>query len=574
MKKELLKRLVVYLRPYKKQMIKALFFSSVNVIFSLMNPILIGKAIDTMIGIQQVDFNHLISILLTLFFTTLIMVVSDYQLQNSANQLAYCVVHDIRTELFQKVQYLPIAYLDPVSHGDMMSRILLDVDVVSEGLLQGTKNIFSGILTIVLTLIFMITLNFKIAMIVFFMTPLSLFVASLIAKLSYRFLRDQMHLRGQMVAYIEEYIGQIKLVKSYGYEKRSQDTFEKMNHDFKDAAIKAQAISAITGPSTRVVNGMVYSAVGVYGAICVIQGKVSVGILSSFLSYAKHYSSPFNEISAVVSELQSALVALERIFKVLDQPIEIDQGKTKIERLKGKIDFEDISFSYGKTPFIQRLNLSIQPGQKIAIVGPTGCGKTTLIHLLMRFYLPKSGCIKIDQIAIQDYPLNQLRQSFGMVLQDTWIFNGTIKENILYGNLDVTDEQLEQVLEKVYLKSFIERLPQGYDTYIEDPNQLSMGQKQLISIARVMLKNPPMLILDEATSSIDTLTQVRVQDAFNQIMKGRTSIIVAHRLSTIQNADKIIVMKNGQIIEIGNHQELLKQQGFYYTLYESQFIKK
>ena len=573
MKKTILKRLLPYLYPYKKHIFIVLSLSLINVILSLINPILIGKAIDTMVCINQVDFTRLFYLLVLLFFITVGMILSDYFCIKNANQLAYHVIHDLRVELFQKVQYLPITYLDSITHGQMMSRILFDVDVVSEGLLQGMKNIFSGLLTIVLTLIFMITLNFKIAMIVFFMTPLSLLVASLIAKFSYRFLRTQMRLRGDMVGYIEEYIGQIKLVKSYGYEKRSQDTFAKMNQEYQDMAVKAQTLSAITGPSTRVVNGLVYSAVGVYGAICVIQGKVSVGVLSSFLSYTHHYTKPFNEISAVISELQSAIVALERIFNVLDESNELDQGKKQLETINGKIDFEKIYFSYGEQPFIQNLNLSIQPGQKIAIVGPTGCGKTTLINLLMRFYLPQSGTIKIDQIPIQTIPLNQLRQSFGMVLQNTWIFNGTIKENIIYGNKQVSVDQLNQVIEKVHLKSFIERLPKGYDTSIEDANQLSMGQKQLISIARVMLKNPPMLILDEATSSIDTLTQVQVQNAFEQIMQGRTSLIVAHRLSTIKNADQIIVMKEGKIVEMGNHSTLLKQNGFYASLYESQFEK-
>ena len=567
MKKTILKRLLPYLYPYKKHIFIVLSLSLINVILSLINPILIGKAIDTMVCINQVDFTRLFYLLVLLFFITVGMILSDYFCIKNANQLAYHVIHDLRVELFQKVQYLPITYLDSITHGQMMSRILFDVDVVSEGLLQGMKNIFSGLLTIVLTLIFMITLNFKIAMIVFFMTPLSLLVASLIAKFSYRFLRTQMRLRGDMVGYIEEYIGQIKLVKSYGYEKRSQDTFTKMNQEYQNVAVKAQTLSAITGPSTRVVNGLVYSAVGVYGAICVIQGKVSVGVLSNFLSYANHYTKPFNEISAVISELQSAIVALERIFNVLDESNELDQGKKQLETINGKIDFEKINFSYGEQPFIQNLNLSIQPGQKIAIVGPTGCGKTTLINLLMRFYLPQSGTIKIDQIPIQKIPLNQLRQSFGMVLQDTWIFNGTIKENIIYGNKQVSEDQLNQVIEKVHLKSFIERLPKGYDTSIEDANQLSMGQKQLISIARVRLKNPPMLILDEATSSIDTLTQVQVQNAFEQIMQGRTSLIVAHRLSTIKNADQIIVMKEGKIVEMGNHSTLLKQNGFYASLY-------
>lgn len=573
MKKVILKRLLPYLYPYKKHIFIVLSLSLINVILSLINPILIGKAIDTMVCINQVDFTRLCYLLVLLFFITVGIILSDYFCIKNANQLAYHVIHDLRVELFQKVQYLPITYLDSITHGQMMSRILFDVDVVSEGLLQGTKNIFSGLLTIILTLVFMITLNFKIAMIVFFMTPLSLLVASLIAKFSYRSLRTQMRLRGDMVGYIEEYIGQIKLVKSYGYEKRSQDTFAKMNQEYQNVAVKAQTLSAITGPSTRVVNGLVYSAVGVYGAICVIQGKVSVGVLSNFLSYANHYTKPFNEISAVISELQSAIVALERIFNVLDESNELDQGKKQLETINGKIDFEKINFSYGEQPFIQNLNLSIQPGQKIAIVGPTGCGKTTLINLLMRFYLPQSGIIKIDQIPIQTIPLNQLRQSFGMVLQDTWIFNGTIKENIIYGNKQVSEDQLNQVIEKVHLKSFIEGLPKGYDTSIEDANQLSMGQKQLISIARVMLKNPPMLILDEATSSIDTLTQVQVQNAFEQIMQGRTSLIVAHRLSTIKNADQIIVMKEGKIVEMGNHSTLLKQNGFYASLYESQFEK-
>lgn len=573
MKKVILKRLLPYLYPYKKHIFIVLSLSLINVILSLINPILIGKAIDTMVCINQVDFTRLCYLLVLLFFITVGIILSDYFCIKNANQLAYHVIHDLRVELFQKVQYLPITYLDSITHGQMMSRILFDVDVVSEGLLQGMKNIFSGLLTIILTLVFMIILNFKIAMIVFFMTPLSLLVASLIAKFSYQSLRTQMRLRGDMVGYIEEYIGQIKLVKSYGYEKRSQDTFTKMNQEYQNVAVKAQTLSAITGPSTRVVNGLVYSAVGVYGAICVIQGKVSVGVLSNFLSYANHYTKPFNEISAVISELQSAIVALERIFNVLDESNELDQGKKQLETINGKIDFEKINFSYGEQPFIQNLNLSIQPGQKIAIVGPTGCGKTTLINLLMRFYLPQSGTIKIDQIPIQTIPLNQLRQSFGMVLQDTWIFNGTIKENIIYGNKQVSEDQLNQVIEKVHLKSFIERLPKGYDTSIEDANQLSMGQKQLISIARVMLKNPPMLILDEATSSIDTLTQVQVQNAFEQIMQGRTSLIVAHRLSTIKNADQIIVMKEGKIVEMGNHSTLLKQNGFYASLYESQFEK-
>lgn len=573
MKKVILKRLLPYLYPYKKHIFIVLSLSLINVILSLINPILIGKAIDTMVCINQVDFTRLCYLLVLLFFITVGIILSDYFCIKNANQLAYHVIHDLRVELFQKVQYLPITYLDSITHGQMMSRILFDVDVVSEGLLQGMKNIFSGLLTIILTLVFMIILNFKIAMIVFFMTPLSLLVSSLIAKFSYRSLRTQMRLRGDMVGYIEEYIGQIKLVKSYGYEKRSQDTFAKMNQEYQDVAVKAQTLSAITGPSTRVVNGLVYSAVGVYGAICVIQGKVSVGVLSNFLSYANHYTKPFNEISAVISELQSAIVALERIFNVLDESNELDQGKKQLETINGKIDFEKINFSYGEQPFIQNLNLSIQPGQKIAIVGPTGCGKTTLINLLMRFYLPQSGIIKIDQIPIQTIPLNQLRQSFGMVLQDTWIFNGTIKENIIYGNKQVSEDQLNQVIEKVHLKSFIERLPKGYDTSIEDANQLSMGQKQLISIARVMLKKPPMLILDEATSSIDTLTQVQVQNAFEQIMQGRTSLIVAHRLSTIKNADQIIVMKEGKIVEMGNHSTLLKQNGFYASLYESQFEK-
>lgn len=572
-----LKRLLKYVKPYRKYFVGALIGAIGSVFFTLLTPIIIGQAVDLLIGKGLVDFTGLLIILRNLAIVVVMSAVLTYFMQLCTNQLSYRTVKDLREELFSKLEEMPLKYIDTTSHGEIISRIIVDIDLISDGLLQGFSNMFTGIMTIVGTLIFMMSINFNIAMIVFFMTPISLVVASLIAKFSYKFLRGQLAVRGEMGGFVEEYIGQLKLVKAFSYESVSQQEFEEINGRLQKIGVKAQVLSAITGPSTRFVNGLVYAAVGIYGALSVVYGHVSIGQLSSFLSYANQYTKPFNDISSVITELQSAVAAAQRIFGILDQPSQSADHipAVTLEHCEGKVDIDHVDFSYQPSrPLITDLNIHVQPGQRIAIVGPTGCGKTTIINLLMRFYDINNGSIKIQDEDMMLLPRDHLRGLYGMVLQDTWVFGGTIKENIAYGKKDATDEEIIAAAKKAYAHSFIKRLPQGYDTVIsDDGNSISQGQKQLLSIARVMLLNPPMLILDEATSSIDTLTEIRVQRAFDEMMKGKTSFIVAHRLSTIKNADTILVMNAGKIIEQGTHNELLKKEGFYANLYQSQFAK-
>ena len=577
MNKHIFSRLLSFTKPYFKYFIGALVFAFLSVFFTLLTPIIIGEAVDLLIGVNQVDFQALTKVLIWLGVVVIFSALFTYLMQRCTNKIAFHTVSDLRIALFNQLQKLPLKYIDTHTHGDFINRIINDVDLVSDGLLQGFSNLFVGLMSIVGTLIFMMSIDVNIAMIVFFMTPISLIVASLIAKFTYQFLREQLSLRGQMSSYVEEYIGELKLVKAFGYEKRSQEAFEKLNAKLQVSGVKSQFLSAITGPSTRFVNGLVYAVVGIYGAISVLYGRVSVGQLSSFLTYANQYTKPFNEISSVITELQSALVAAGRIFKVLDEPIQDLEEEIKCELTNciGNVDIEHVNFSYDvQKSLIKDLNVHVQAGQRIAIVGPTGCGKTTIINLLMRFYDVQSGMIKIDGVDMTSISRHNLRNLFGMVLQDTWVFSGTIFENIAYGKPDATKKEVVEAAKKAYIHRFIERLPQGYDTMInEEGSTISKGQKQLIAIARVMLLNPPMLILDEATSSIDTLTEIRIQNAFDQMMQGKTSFIVAHRLSTIKNADMILVMKQGEIIEQGTHETLNQKGGFYAHLYQSQFAK-
>lgn len=574
---EPLKRLLSYIKPYLKYFIGAIIFAIISVFFTLLTPIMIGKAIDLLIGVNQVDFDALLKILILLSLVIGISALSSLCMQRCTNELSYRTITDLREDLFNKLQELPLHFMDTTSHGDIITRLIVDIELISDGLLQGFSNLFTGVMSIVGTLLFMISINMSIAMIVFFMTPISLVVASMIAKFSYKFLRQQLALRGEMGGFVEEYIGQLKLVKTFSYENQSQKEFEEINGRLKVVGVKAQVLSAITGPSTRFVNGLVYAAVGIYGAMSVLYGRVSVGQLSSFLTYANQYTKPFNDISSVITELQSAMAAAQRIFNILDEPSQTkDTSNTQImDNCKGQIDIQQVGFSYHpKQPLIKNLNIHVKAGQKIAIVGPTGCGKTTFINLLMRFYDIQAGSICIDGVDMMNLTRFQLRQLYGMVLQDTWVFAGTIKENIAYGRKDASAEEVIEAAKKAHVHGFIKRLPKGYDTLInEDGNSISQGQKQLLCIARVMLLDPPMLILDEATSSIDTLTEVRVQKAFDEMMKGRTSFIVAHRLSTIKTADLILVMKDGKIIEQGTHQSLRKQDGYYNHLYLSQFAR-
>ena len=494
-----LKRLLKYVKPYRKYFVGALIGAIGSVFFTLLTPIIIGQAVDLLIGKGLVDFTGLLIILRNLAIVVVMSAGLTYFMQLCTNQLSYRTVKDLREELFSKLEEMPLKYIDTTSHGEIISRIIVDIDLISDGLLQGFSNMFTGIMTIVGTLIFMMSINFNIAMIVFFMTPISLVVASLIAKFSYKFLRGQLAVRGEMGGFVEEYIGQLKLVKTFSYESVSQQEFEEINGRLQKIGVKAQVLSAITGPSTRFVNGLVYAAVGIYGALSVVYGHVSIGQLSSFLSYANQYTKPFNDISSVITELQSAVAAAQRIFGILDQPSQSADHTPAVmlEHCEGKVDIDHVDFSYQPSrPLITDLNIHVQPGQRIAIVGPTGCGKTTIINLLMRFYDINNGSIKIQDEDMMLLPRDHLRGLYGMVLQDTWVFGGTIKENIAYGKKEATDEEIVAAAKKAYAHSFIKRLPQGYDTLIsDDGNSISQGQKQLLSIARVMLLNPPMLIL-------------------------------------------------------------------------------
>ena len=575
MKSDVLKKVFRYIKRYIPLLIFSLILSAVTVALTLYFPILTGRAIDEIIELGKVDFEAISAILFEAAIVVLIAALAQWLTNVANNRMTYNIVRDIRRDAFDKIEKLPLSYIDSHSHGDMVSRIIADVDTFAEGLLMGFTQLFTGIATIAGTLIFMMRINVNIALVVVVITPLSLFVASFIAKNTYSMFQLQTKTRGEQTALIDEMVGNQKIVQAFTYEDDALERFDEINERLSKCSLRATFFSSLTNPSTRFVNSIVYAAVGIFGALSAIVGRISVGQLTCFLSYANQYTKPFNEISGVVTELQNALACAARIFELIEEEADIPDAADAVElqTADGYVDIENVYFSY--TPnqkLIEDFNLHVEPGQRVAIVGPTGCGKTTLINLLMRFYDVNSGSIKVSGYDSKDITKSSLRLNFGMVLQETWLKSGTIRENIIMGKPDATNEQIIEAAKASHAHSFIKRLPNGYDTVIgEDGGNLSQGQKQLLCITRVMLCLPPMLILDEATSSIDTRTELRIQKAFLTMMKGRTSFIVAHRLSTIREADVIIVMKDGKIIEQGNHESLLQENGFYATLYNSQF---
>ena len=568
-----LKRLLSFCRPYLKYLYMALSFSACQIIFTLLTPVLIGQAIDQIIGVGNVQFHALIYRMLWIALCVLCNALFTWLLMRISNKMTYSIINDLRHHLFAKYSSLPLSYIDSHAHGDLMSRMINDIDLIGDGLLQGFTHLFSGIATILGTIGFMLYINISIAFIVIILTPLSLVVATVIANKTYKFFKEQLSIRGELSGYVEEMIGNQKVIKAFAYEQENQEAFDDINHRLYVSGVKSQFLGALANPSTRVVNSIVYGSVCLFGSLYVVSGAMSVGALSSFLSYANQYTKPFNEISNVFTELQTAIASASRVFKILDTPSEerIQNAQT-IEHIQGHIQIQDLTFSYEPSQkLIEHLNVEAKPGQMIAIVGPTGCGKTTLINLLMRFYDQQAGHIYIDGVDTQDMDREYLRSLYGMVLQDSWLFSGTITENIAYGR-HASDEDIIEAAKNAHAHKFIIQLKDDYNTMIsEDGGNLSQGQKQLLCIARIMLMKPPMLILDEATSSIDTRTERQIQDAFDHMMEGRTTFIVAHRLSTIQKADQILVMNHGQIIEQGKHEELLKQNSFYHHLYYSQF---
>ncbi len=575
MQKDTIKKVLDYIKKYKILVALSLIFAAVTVALTLYVPILIGRAVDFIIGKGNVDFDSLIKIAVEIVVIVAITAVLQWLMSICNNKITYGVVRDIRNEAFEKIERMPLSYIDTHEHGDIVSRIIADVDTFADGLLMGFTQAFTGIITIFGTLIFMVTINFKITILVVLVTPLSLVIANFIAKRTYKLFRKQSEIKGKQTGIINEMIGNQKVVKAYSKEADVLERFDEINDELQKVSLKAIFYSSTTNPATRFVNAMVYAVVGIVGAIFVINGHISVGGLSSFLSYANQYTKPFNEISSVITELQNALACAARIFDLIYEKSEEPDKEGAIESLSidGTVSLKNVNFSYvPDKKLIENFSLDVKKGQKIAIVGPTGCGKTTLINLLMRFYDVNSGSISISGENIMDMTRDTLRNSYGMVLQETWLKAGTIKENLMMGNESATVDEVIEAAKASHAHSFIRRLENGYDTYIgEDGGSLSQGQKQLLCIARVMLTKPPMLILDEATSSIDTRTEIKIQEAFNILMKGRTSFIVAHRLSTIREADVILVMKDGNIIEQGNHDELMEKGGFYANLYNSQF---
>ena len=570
----LFRRVLRLVRPYRFFIAASLLGAAISVAAQLLVPILCGDAIDAMIGMGRVDFALVARACLAIAVSTAITAVAQWVLAACNNRIAFRVSQDLRTAAMAKIQRLPLSYLDSHPSGDLVSRIIADVDTFSDGLLMGFTQFFSGVLTIAGTLILMAVIHLGVTAVVVVLTPLSLFAAGFITRRTYRYFKTQSAIRGEQTALVEEMIQGQRVVQAFGYEEKSQAAFDEVNERLKTASIQAVFFSSLTNPVTRFVNSVVYAAVGLTGALLAMGSGISVGQLSVFLSYANQYAKPFNEISGVVTELQNAMACIQRIFDLLDEPDQIPDAPDAIKLVSdGQVAIRDVAFSYTPDrPLLQNLSLDVRPGQRIAIVGPTGCGKTTLINLLMRFYDVDSGSISVSGHDIRTVTRSSLRRNYGMVLQDTWLRAGTIRENIAYGRPAATDEEIVAAAKAAHAHSFIRRLPQGYDTVIaEDGGSLSQGQKQLLSIARVMLCLPPMLILDEATSSIDTRTEVKIQAAFAKMMEGRTSFIVAHRLSTIREADVILVMRDGRIIEQGSHQSLLSQKGFYATLYYSQF---
>lgn len=574
-KKPVLGRILGFTKPYLGFLILSFFSAIVSVGLTLYAPVLIGNGIDLIIDKGNVDFEALMPIIIKLCIAVILSAFFNWSMTICTNTVSYRTVNDLRTAVYKKINLLPISYIDSSSRGDLISRVTVDTEQISDGLLQGFSQFLTGIVTIVGTIVFMISINAKIAVVVILITPLSLFVAAFITKISHDKFRERSAVNGELSGCIEELIGNQKVVKAFSYEDDAQAKFDEINGRLYVCGLKAQFYSALTNPCTRFVNGLVYAATGVFGAFSVLNGgAMSVGQIATFLSYANQYTKPFNEITGVITELQSAFASARRIFEILDEePESSDENGLEPVKSSGNIELKNVSFSYKKdVPLLRNINLSVKSGQRIAIVGPTGCGKTTLINLLMRFYDVDEGEILIDGVNIKDMKRKNLRSLYGMVLQDTWLFSGTVRDNISYANPDASIERIQDAAKTAHAHSFIKRLENGYDTELsEDGGALSQGQKQLLSISRIMLAEPSMLILDEATSSIDTMTEQRIQRAFAKLMKGRTSFIIAHRLSTIKDADLILVMKDGNIIEQGNHNELIERGGFYKKLYYSQF---
>lgn len=575
-KKGTLMKVLRYICPYMHYVILSLLFASLSVILTLYAPILLGEAIDCIVGKGNVDFGEIFLILEKTACVIIVTGIAQWLMNLCNNQITYGVVKDIRLKAFKKLENLPLSYVDSHASGDTISRIITDVEQFSDGLLMGFSQFFTGAVTILATLLFMLSIDVKISLVVVLITPLSFFVAGFIAKRTYMMFKKQSETRAKMTSLVNEMVGNQKVVQAFGYGGRASKRFDEINDTLKGYSLRAIFFSSITNPSTRFVNNLVYMGVGITGALSAITGAISVGQLSCFLTYANQYTKPFNEISGVVTELQNAFACAKRVFDFMEEEPETpdDADAVVLKEVEGNLSLCNVSFSYKKeTPLLKDLNLEVKPGQKIAIVGPTGCGKTTLINLLMRFYDVNQGEIRMEGIDIRRLTRKSLRENYGMVLQETWLKSATIAENIAYGKPDATMEEIMVAAKEAHAHSFIMRMPEGYDTMIsEEGGSLSQGQKQLLCIARVMLRLPPVLILDEATSSIDTRTEIQVQKAFEKLMEGRTSFIVAHRLSTIRTADRILVMKDGNIIEQGTHDELLSQGGFYKNLYESQFL--
>ena len=573
--KETLKRVLKYIRKYTPALVLSLLLAGLTVLLTLYIPILTGNAVDLIIGKGQVDMAGIFAIMKKIAIAMIITAVGQWIMNTCNNYITYHVIRDIRTDAFAKLEILPLKYLDAHAYGDIVSRVIADVDTFADGLLMGFTQLFTGALTILCTLGFMLVTNVPITLVVVCITPVSFLVAKFIATKTYSMFKEQSETRGEQTSLIEEMIDNQKIVNTFSRGEAVKSKFGEINGRLQKCSLKAIFFSSITNPATRFVNSLVYAGVGVFGALVAIKGGISVGRLSCFLSYANQYTKPFNEISGVVTELQNAFVCAGRIFELIDEEPQVpDAADARVlEEAQGNVDLKDVYFQYvPEKKLIQNFNLQVKPGQRVAIVGPTGCGKTTVINLLMRFYDVNSGSIKVDGTDIRDITRGSLRTNYGMVLQETWLRSGTIRDNICMGKPDATEEEIIRAAKASHAHGFIKRLPEGYDTVItEDGGSLSQGQKQLLCITRVMLCLPPMLILDEATSSIDTRTEIKIQNAFATMMEGRTSFIVAHRLSTIQSADVILVMKDGNIIEQGNHETLLAQGGFYANLYNSQF---
>ena len=571
---QVIKRVLVELKTYRLQIVLSLICAVLTVIFTLLVPVLTGKAVDCMIGSGQIQWDGLYQILEKMALAIVGTCFFQWLMNRINNYITYDITKNMRQKAFEKMLVMPIKNIDSHSHGDYMSRIATDADVFSDGLLMGFTQLFTGVLTILGTIFFMVRVSLPIALVVIVLTPVSLLVAKFVASRTYAMFQLQAKHRGEQTAYADEMIENQSVVSAFSYNEKAKEEFDVLNDRLADSSLKATFYSSITNPTTRFVNSLIYSGVGVAGAILAISGGITVGGLTSFLGYASQYAKPFNEISGVVTELQNAIACAARIFEIIDAPAVEESQENHLSDVEGKIVFEDVAFSYDPSkPLIEHLNLTVEPGQRIAIVGPTGSGKTTLINLLMRFYDTTHGKITIDGVDIRSIPRANLREKFGMVLQETWLKEGTIRENLLFANPDATEEEMVQAARTSHAHEFIKRLPNGYDTYIKgDDGSLSQGEKQLLCIARLMLALPPMLILDEATSSIDTRTEMKIQEAFQTMMEGRTTFVVAHRLSTIREADVILYMQDGKVLEQGNHQELLEKNGYYAKLYRSQFV--